>query len=34
MGGDKAGSWKSWYPQAIANAERAYADYLAEGGRS
>lgn len=33
LGGDKAGSWKSWYDKNIPIAERRYEDWLAtEGG--
>jgi hypothetical protein len=28
VAGDKAGAWKSWYPTAIAEAERRYTEYL------
>ncbi|MGW6845380.1 type II toxin-antitoxin system RelE/ParE family toxin [Streptomyces sp. NPDC054958] len=31
VGGDKAGEWQGWYRSAIPLAEKAYADYLAEG---
>ncbi len=30
LGGDKAGTWKKWYPQAIAQAEDLYDTYLQE----
>jgi hypothetical protein len=28
VAGDKSGAWKTWYPKAIADAERRYAEYL------
>lgn len=28
VGGDKAGNWKSWYPEAIKQAESAYEEHL------
>jgi hypothetical protein len=28
VAGDKSGSWKTWYPTAIADAETRYGDYL------
>lgn len=30
VGGNKAGDWEKWYRQAIPEAERLYAEYLAE----
>ncbi|WP_406286563.1 type II toxin-antitoxin system RelE/ParE family toxin [Embleya sp. NBC_00896] len=30
VGGDKAGIWKSWYPEAIKLAEESYAQHLRE----
>lgn len=33
LGGDKAGNWKRWYTTAIPEAERLYAQYLAERRR-
>jgi hypothetical protein len=32
VAGDKAGKWKRWYDWAIAEAEEAYEQYLAEAG--
>jgi hypothetical protein len=32
LGGDKAGSWKSWYDKNIPVAERRYENWLAESG--
>lgn len=31
LGGDKAGSWKSWYDKNIPVADRRYEDWLAGG---
>ena len=28
VAGDKSGAWKTWYPKALADAERRYAEYL------
>jgi hypothetical protein len=28
VGGDKSGNWKSWYPEAIKQAEAAYHEHL------
>ena len=28
VAGDKSGAWKSWYPKAIADAERRYEQFL------
>ena len=33
LGGDKAGSWKSWYDKNIPIAERCYENWLANRGR-
>jgi hypothetical protein len=30
VGGDKSGSWSSWYRQAIPHAEDLYEEYLKE----
>lgn len=32
--GDKAGRWNAWYPGAIAEAARLYAEYLRDTGQS
>jgi hypothetical protein len=33
VGGDKSGNWRSWYREAIPEAERLYDEYLAERQR-
>lgn len=30
LGGDKRGEWKDWYPEAIADAERLWDEYIEE----
>lgn len=33
VGGDKAGNWRRWYDEAIAEAEKAYEQFLADTGQ-